>query len=746
MLRTQEKWSLFLRKFIVPLLLLPSLSVAQGIDIRGIVTDTTTQEKLPFANIVLVGTNKGAASNLNGFYLIANVLPGEYDLSISSVGYQKKIQRVFVGIRGPIIVNVALTPVAVEMSEVLVEGGVKRELKEINTSIHILDSKDIAAVPVTVQEDVFRSIQILPGIVSTSDVNSHFYVRGGGGDQNLILLDGMKIYNPFHAFGVFSIFDSDIIKTTEVYTGAFPPGYGGRLSSVVNMSTRDGRSKTVGGKAGMNFLSAKLQLEGPVMDKTQWLINARKLIFNKTLTRFFDRDTPVDFYDGFVKITNQSDEDSRFGLQGFFSGDDLKNNNPANPDYSWRTYAIGTIASGLIEERLLVHLVAYQNFFEGKRISKDPSNVSPSSTRVKETGVKTEATYYMDNQDLFFFGFEFSFPSFEYKLRNTYGIDRRLADALAETWIWARYQTNVGFWKVDGGLHMDVGSMFVRGFDLSLLQPRLNMSVVLMSDWKIKASYGRFTQNIITVNNEDDVISIFDAWIPVPNELDVEKADHYVGGIEGNILPTLSASLQAYYKHFGSIVTYNRDKTDALDPDYINSKGDAYGAEVLLRYGVPLVDIYTAYTLGQTRINARGFQYPPRYDRRHTLHLMTVFHPMKSLDLTLRWEFGSGFPFTQTMGYYDRLVLDNVFDGEFVDETGDPYTRLGEKNAARLPVYHKLDFSVVYRFSVVGLRGTLGGHIINVYDRKNLFYFDRSTGRQINMLSFFPSVTLNLEY
>jgi len=741
-----ETRALLFRKLIVPLFMIPSLLAAQGIDIRGVVTDTTTNEKLPFANVVLVGTNKGAATNLNGFYLIPNVLPGEYDLSISSVGFQKKVQRVFVGIRGPIIVNIALTPVAVEMTEVLVESGVKRELKEINTSIHILDSKDIAAVPVAVQEDVFRSIQILPGIVSTSDVNSHFYVRGGGGDQNLILLDGMKIYNPFHAFGVFSIFDSDIIKTTEVFTGAFPPGYGGRLSSVVNMSTRDGRSRTVGGKAGVNFLSAKLQVEGPIMEKTQWLVNARKLMFRKTLTKFFNRDTPVDFYDGFIKVTNQSDEDSRIGLQAFFSGDTLESSNPADPSYSWRTTALGVVASGLIEERLLVHLVAYQNFFEGKRIPRAPSNVTPSSTRVKETGVKTEATYYMDNQDLFFFGFESSFPSFEYKLTNTYGVDKRLADALAEMWIWARYQTNVGFWKVDGGLHMDVGSMFVRDFDFSMIQPRLNTSLVLISDWKIKFSYGRFTQNLITVNNEDDVISIFDAWIPVPGKLKVEKADHYVMGVDGNLLPTLSTSLQGYYKHFGSIVTYNRDKTDALDPDYINSTGDAYGAELLLRYGVPLVDVYTAYTLGWTTINANGFEYPPRYDRRHTLHLMTVFHPMKFLDLTLRWEFGSGFPFTQTMGYYDRLVLDNVFDGEYVSETGEPYTRLGDKNAARLPIYHKLDFSVVYRFNFEGLRGTLGGHIVNVYDHKNLFYFDRSTGRRINMLSFFPSVTLSLEY
>src|SRR3972149_6187467 len=416
-------------RLLLSALFLPLSLSAQGVDIRGIVTDSTTAEKLPFANIVLLGKIKGGASNINGFYLIPNVLPGEYDITFSSVGYAKKTLRIFVGISGPVVVNAALSSTTVEMAEVVVTETGKRELRKINTSIHILDQKDMRVVPVTVQEDVFRSIQILPGIVSTSDVNSHFYVRGGGGDQNLILLDGMKIYNPFHAFGVFSIFDSDIIKTTEVFTGAFPPGYGGRLSSVVNMSTRDGRSRTVGGKAGVNFLSAKLQVEGPIMEKTQWLVNARKLMFRKTLTQFFHQDTPVDFYDGFIKVTNQPDEDSRIGLPAFFSGENLESSNPADPSYSWRTTALGVVASGLIEARLLVHLVAYQNFFEGKRIPRAPSNVTPSSTRVKETGVKTEATYYMDNQDLFFFGFESSFPSFEYKLTNTYGVDKRLADA-----------------------------------------------------------------------------------------------------------------------------------------------------------------------------------------------------------------------------------------------------------------------------------------------------------------------------
>ncbi|MBI4419064.1 MAG: TonB-dependent receptor [Ignavibacteriales bacterium] len=733
-------------RFCIFSFLLPTAVFSQGVDIRGLISDSTTAEKLPFANVVLVGTNKGAATNISGFYLIPNVSQGEYTISVSSVGFERKTQRIFVGLTGPVVVNISLVPTAVEMAEVVVTESGKRELKEINTSIHILDQKDIKIVPVTVQEDVFRSITILPGIVSTSDVNSHFYVRGGAGDQNLILLDGMKIYNPFHAFGIFSIFDSDIIKTTEVYTGAFPPGYGGRLSSVVSMTTRDGKGTGIGGRANVNFLSTKVQVEGPAFDNYRWFVNVRKSMFERTFTRFLNRSTPLEFYDGFFKATHVSEEGAKLSVQGFYSGDDLVNSNPHEPNYKWRTHAVGGFASGLIQDRLFVTAVAYENYFKGERDAKNSFSITPSVTTIKESGVRAEATYYSDNQDLYFFGFEFSFPSLDYRLVNSFGTPRRLYGSRADATIWARYQTRFGIVKLDGGFHADVGSMFERGADVEDVQPRINSSILLTGDWKVRLSYGRFSQTMITVNNEDDVISIFDAWITIPNNLKAERADHYVLGLDGNILPSLSLSVQTYYKYYSSLVTYNRDKIDARDPDYVNSRGRSYGVEALVRYGIPFVDVYAAYTLGWTIIDANGFEYPPRHDRRHTLNLLGVVHVDRDLDVSLRWEFGSGFPFTQTIGYYDRLLLDNVFDGEYGGETGEPYSVLGEKNSARLPTYHRLDVSLSYRFLVGPLRGTAGVHVINLYDRRNLFYFDRKTGGRINMLSFFPSATLSLEY
>lgn len=737
---------LFLLCFAVPF-----IASSQPTDIRGVVSDSATGERIPFASLQVVGTQKGASSNINGFFLIPSMMPGVYDVAVSSIGYVKNVTKIVVRGGTPTVVNIVLAPQPVELSEVIITDKVKRELTEINTSTHVLEEKDLKAVPVTIQQDVFRAIQILPGIVSTSDVNSHFYVRGGGGDQNLIMLDGMKIYNPFHTFGIFSVFDADIIKTTEVYTGSFPPGFGGRLSSVVNMTTKDGKSKSIGGRANANFVSGKLQLEGPLGEEFRWLATGRKSLVNSSLSKFMGKELPISFYDAFVKVTREENEShSKYGLQGFYSGDDLASGGPDEASYSWRNHAVGFHASGLIQDRVFVDAIAYENYFEGVRNASPSKAITATSTVVREPGVRANATMYTDSHTLYFFGFEFSFPSLQYDLINALGAPVSLKSTFVETWSWFRYQATLGDLQVDGGLHADVGSLFTRGAGLAALQPRINVSYHVFDGWRLKGSYGKFNQYMITVNNEDDIISIFDAWIKVPDGLELEQADHFVAGLEGNVLPELSTSFQGYYKYYGSLISYNQNKIDARDADYINSKGRSYGFETLLRLGIPHFDCYAAYTMSWTTIDANVFSYPPRYDRRHGVNLLAVIAPVKEFDVTFRWEFGSGFPTTETIGYYDRIRLPSVYVPSFVSLTGEPYVRLGRKNAARLPSYHRLDMSVNYRFSfsndLLPLHGSIGVNITNVYNQKNIFYFDRKTGQRFDQLPFFPSVAVNIEF
>ncbi|HCA79291.1 MAG TPA: hypothetical protein DEP53_06105 [Bacteroidetes bacterium] len=728
---------------------LPCLAFAQGVDLRGVVSDSTTGEKIPFANVTILGLNRGASTNLQGFYLIPNLSPGRYTIVASSVGYA--VRTAVAQVRGtePVVVNLRLPSKPVEMSEVTVTSAAKRELTEIHTSVHILEQRDIHAVPVAAQEDIFRSIGILPGVVSTSDVSSQFYVRGGAGDQNLILLDGMRIYNPYHAFGIFSVFDPDIVKATEVYTGAYPADYGGRLSSVVSLTTRDGGANAISTRANINFLSTKLQLDGPlpVGENVTFLVSGRKSLFSQTFTKFLSKDLPLSFYDGFAKVTIQNSESqAKYGLQTFLSGDDLKSANPNEPDYSWRTSATGFSGSGLIGDRLYITAVWYESRVTAERDAKQSKSIDAAFTSVLETGMRANAMVYLDSGELFSFGFDFSFPTLEFITTNSFGARSELTSGIADASASVRYQTAPARLRADLGLFLDVGSLMLRSGGIEALQPRINLSYDLWDTWKAKLALGRFTQNIITVNNEDDVISVFDAWIRVPEELKTEQADHVVLGLGGNVAPSLSTNVEAYFKNYGSLVLYNRDKVGPLDPDYIAGTGQAYGVETMVRFGSNLIDIYAAYTFSTTKVTSNGFTYFPRYDRRHNLNLLSVLHVAPGFDVTLRWALGSGFPFSESVGFFDRLNMLNLFRGSYLGETGDPYIILGNKNSARLPVYHRLDASAAYRFTIHPITGNVGVHIVNVYDRKNLFYFDRKTGQRTNMLPFFPTASLTLEY
>jgi hypothetical protein len=717
---------------------------AQGIDVRGIAVDSTTGERIPFVNIRIPGINRGVATNTNGFYLIANVPYGTFEIVAGAIGYRRQIKTLTVQGTEPITVNFQLPLQPIEVAEVLVEAERKGEPSQA-VSVHALSSRDIQQVPVPVQGDVLRAIQILPGIVSTADVSSRFYVRGGAGDQNLILLDGMKIYNPYHAFGIYSIFDPDIINTAEVFTGAFPAGYGGRLSSVLNLTTRNGNTSRLSGKAEINFLATKLQLEGPISGDNSWIVSARKSLFDSAFRHFLRNPTPISFYDVFFKGTLGSST-GRNSFRGFFSGDNVTSDRPEEPNYSWQNQALAFSLSGLISDRVYVDAVAYTSRFKVTRDSKASQLISPAESSVGEDGMRVDLTFYTDSRNLILAGFEFDLPQVDNKFTTPSNIQRTFSSLDPELWTWFRHQATCGALHTDVGIHSDLVSLFNHGFNLQAFQPRMSAGYQLSDLWQLKFSYGIFNQHMIMISNDDDITSLFEAWITIPTGLKYEEAHHYVLGVEGLLHPSLSGSVQSYYKTYPSLVLYNRDKLYPTDPDYVNGTGKSYGAEALLRYGSSPIDLFLAYTLGWVEVTTGGFTFFPRYDRRHTINMMGIVHPLENLDVTLRWEFGSGYPFTQTVGYYDRLTFGGVGGGSIYGETGMPYSILGPKNTVRLPAYYRLDGSIIYRFSLAHLHGSVGIQVANLTDRKNILFYDRKTGQQINMLDFFPSATLKLEF
>lgn len=722
-----------------------------GVDIRGVVSDSITGERLPGVNVIVEGTGRGWVTNANGFYLIAAVPRGMHTVTASAVGYNRRSLPVDMTGSDPITLNIVLVPREIQSSEVTIEAERGGEETLRSASIHVVTPHDLQLVPSAAQSDLFRSMEMLPGVSTTSDVNAKFYVRGGAGDQNLVLLDGMKLFNPFHAYGTFGVLDPQIIKSAEIYTGAFPANYGNRLSSVVNVTTRDGNNSRFAGNAGINFLSANLGLEGPISGDNSWLVSGRKSVFDRTLTKLVPAAAPTSFFDLFFKGTSGSPT-GRIGVRGFINRDEIRPADPSQPDHTWSSASVAGVVSGLITDRIYMDMSLSLSTAEVTRPEKASSPVPPASSRISEWSFRGEFDVFPESQNHFAVGFESAFPNISNVLPTRAGGERPYDDSEGELWLWFRYTAYLGPLGLDAGIHTELSSVSegVLGNNSvpfrQILQPRLTLSLNLAGNWVAKAAFGVFTQNIITVNNEDDLISLFDAWVYLPENLRPEEADHYVFGLEGNFTPRLSASVQGYVKDYTSIALYNPDKIFPTDPDYISGTGRSSGIETLLRYSAPPGDLYASYVISRARVSTSGLMYAPRYDQTHAVKAMAVIHLLENVDVTVRWEYGSGYPYTQNAGFYSRLSLEDIDKDPFPGGTGSPMRVLGDKNTARLPAYRRLDGGVAYRFSFPGVRGSAGVNILNLENTKNILYYDRTTGKTDYMMPFFPSAFITAEF
>lgn len=710
--------------------------------LQGVISDASTGETLPFANVVIEGTNLGGAANGDGFYLITKVPPGTYRVVASYVGYRIIVKNVTIREGTASRVSFELPPVPIELETVIKTGERFRRENETAVSMHAVGPQELGMVPAAVESDVFRVIRTLPGVVSTSDVTAQFFVRGGAGDQNLILLDGMTIYNPFHALSLFSIFDTDIIKYAEFQTGGFGVEHGTRLSSVLNIVTREGNRNRVAGSGSASFLAGKAMVEGPTpLVDGSWMISARKSYLDGTLRKFVNQRLPLSFYDAVGSGTLWFSQTRRFSFHVFASGDDIRNASVKEPNYRWRNRAFGLSYTQPLSNSFLVDITFSRSFFRGELEPKE-SNVRPSLSKVEDVYFYTNLTSFVYYPNELMLGFMYRLPRFTFSVVNGAGFPVRINEGIAEGAMWVQFKwEKPGKYGIEAGLRLNF-NFLLDNFG-STYEPRINARLTLLPLLTLRAGFGRHHQQVITVTNEDDVIPLFESWIPVRSPFLPEEADHYVLGVESDPSQAVSLSVQGYTKRFRHLVSFNRDKVDRFDPDFVQGKGESHGVESLVRYTSATYYWWVAYTLGWASRTENGRSYAPRYDRRHTLNVVGLAKLGAGWEVGLRWELGSGLPFTQSAGFYDRITFAGAFDSTFVNEAGAPYTVLGARNESRLPVYHRLDVSLSKEITIGFAKLKAEVAIVNAYDRRNVFYFNRATGERIDQLPFFPTATLS---
>jgi CarboxypepD_reg-like domain/TonB-dependent Receptor Plug Domain len=714
--------------------------------LRGFVRDSANGEILAYATIYLQDTKQGSTSDTRGFYSIPSILVGNHSVVFSYVGYIPK--EVEVKIRSDKIteINVQLLPGSVNYNAIVKLGQLIKKPNENDAGLYNLTGKEIQIVPKGIEADVMRSLQMIPGVKTSNDVSSRYYVRGGGSDQNLVLLDGVTIYNPYHALGIFSIIDPEIINNVQFYKGTFPVEYGGRLSSVMNIRTNDGNRYRYSGSANASFLTGKVSLEGPIPDGS-FLLTGRKSYFGEVMKNFLNNKTaPFDFYDMNMKLNYANDDmlkNSKFTIKTLISNDNINYGDPKLADYSFRNDIFG-IDYFQVWEKPLYSNISFSVSNYHAAVSPNFSQAKEENNDVREFAWNNDFTFLFNSKDELGLGLQVRTFSSDLDYQNKLSNFITYSDFGANFDFYVKYKF-LRFEKlgIEAGVRISPVTLTVR--PSQLLFPNISLTYRIIPELAFKAAWGVYKQEIMAYTDDNNVVSIFEPYLIIPDYLSPSKAIHYMAGFDINISPLFNMEIESYYKTLLHIVDINQNKVFASDPDLISTNGESYGLEYTIKYNDDRLFTSVGYTLAWAFMGIDAVRYYPKYDSRHQVDLLAGWDFGGGWKASAVWTFNTGRPYTQSTGFYDKTYIEDFWNQFLTLEPTKAYTLLDGKNAARLPIYHRLDMSLSKELVLFFMKMTIEANIINVYNRQNIFYFDRSTGERINMLPFLPTLSLRVD-
>lgn len=761
-------------------LMLTSSILAQNGTIRGFVYEKETGEPVIFTNVYLKGTTFGSATDVNGYFAISQITPGDYLLMVTYLGYDTLQMQVTVRTNEIMSKQLYLEKGAYMLEQVQVSAEREEARTETRTSVVKLTPKQIDKIPsLGGKPDLAQYLQVLPGVVFTGDQGGQLYIRGGSPIQNKVLLDGMIIYNPFHSIGLFSVFDTDILRNADVYTGGFGAEYGGRISSVMDITTRDGNKTRLSGKVGASTFGANLMIEGPLKKmkedskgSSSFIFSAKNSYLEQSSEIFYDYiDTaglPFNYTDLYGKISLNSANGSKVNFFGF-SYNDRVNNYKSLSDFSWESYGGGTnflIIPGNSPVLMEGHL-AYSSY----KIKLEEGNNLPRESSINGFNMGFDFTYFIGKDGLKY-GFEILGFKTDYIFYNSLGLEISQEENTTEIGAYVKYKKTMNKFILEPSFRLQ---WYASLSNLSL-EPRLAMKYNATDKFRIKFAGGLYSQNLISARNDRDVVNLFYGFLAGPDNLPstfdgeeithkLQKSQHAILGFEYDLTRNITMNLEGYYKNFSQLTNLNRTKMfednsenkdipDQLKKDFSIEDGYATGADVTFKYENNQFYFWAVYSLGYVirryeDVTGELVEYHPHYDRRHNVNLVAsyTFGGKRDWEVNARWNFGSGFPFTLSQGYYESLPFGEGINSDYTTANGDVGIIYDDLNAGRLSTYHRLDAGIKKTF-------TLGRYtkldvtfnVTNIYDRENIFYVERLSGQRIYQLPIMPSAGLNFSF
>jgi len=752
----------------------------EKVSLSGYLRDAETGEELLFANVAIPAEAMGVSTNEYGYYALS--LPkGQYVVSYSYVGYQTVLDTI--DLQADLVKDIELLPESTTVDAVVVtDERTDENVKSTDMSVLSLDMKEAKKVPVIFgEQDIVKTLQLMPGVSPSSEGGSGFFVRGGNADQNLILLDEAPVYNASHLLGFFSVFNSDALKDVKLYKGGVPAEFGGRASSVMDVHMKNGNSKKFSGSGGLGLISSRLTLEGPIVkDKGSFIVSGRRtyadLMF-QLVADDFDGGS-LYFYDLNLKANYKLGQKDRLYLSGYF-GRDVFGFDGSGLD--WGNATLTLRWNHLFNEKLFANTTfVYSEYDYGFAVRTDNFDIDLAAG-INNLNLKQDYSYYLNPNNNIKFGWQslyynFRPGSFEAKDSETDDVlgSAKLAQQYAlenAAYISNQHKINKKL-SMNYGLRLtsfsNIGAATVKTYNEANeaidsvsygsgeffntyfgLEPRVNAVYLLDDKSSIKASYNRIYQYLHILSNASSGTPT-DIWAPSTQLIKPQYADQVALGYFRNFLDNkLEFSVEGYYKQLGNQVDYEDGAetflNEDLEAELVFGQGRAYGMEVFLRKRQGKFTGWVSYTLSKSErqfadIN-NGNWFSARQDRRHDISVVGVYDITKKWSISAAWVYYTGDAITFPSGKYE-------VDGQIVN-------LFSSRNGDRMPDYHRLDVGATYVFrDSKKWYSDINFSVYNAYNRKNAYSIsfqenEAGTGTEAVRLALFgivPSISWNFKF
>ncbi len=755
----------FLSVLVVLFVFVASTASAQQAVVRGFVTDAGTEQPMQGASVALRDAGQlvgGTATDGDGFFVLNRITPGSYQIQVSFIGFTTMEMDVQLVAGQVLEISIALEENLAVIDEVVVEAEAEGGITTVAAGLETVVPAAIQRVPVPgVSGDLAGYLQTVPGVTVQGDRGGQFFVRGGAVDQNLALLDGLPVYQPFHILSFYSAFPEELVDRASFYTGGFGARYGTRVSSMLDVSARNGNKKDIAGAFSIAPFLSSATVEVPLIEgKVSGIFSARQSFIEEIIPEMFGQKMPYRFGDRFGKVHallgrshelsfTALDTDDRGDIAGtkktvFGEVEAAAINDSTNVAWSNRVYG-GTY----IYRSNAIPLTAEFTAGHSEMTNEFGPEADPERFSSVESNEGTlRLSYQLSRGDLSA-GSTYRKTDLHFELADAFTDFTSATNELTElsSYVEATFAMKGDRLSINPGVHFYT----LPDRSQNWTEPRFRASFWPQGQagrFQLNASWGMYHQAISGLTDERDLGNLFTAWITTPEGQEATSAMHGIVGTNIRLRPWMNAAVEGYYKKYDHISAPIFSPFPQFTTTLQEATGEAYGFDARLDIeGRPflqesVLDGYISYSYSQVEYEAGGLTYNPAHDRRHQLN--ALFHAQRGeVGITLQWQYGSGLPFTESGGFDVWYLL--TPDVDVATEAGVDRIVYAEPFGGRQPTYSRIDLWLERKVEQGRYVGTLRAGALNLFNRDNLFYYDLFTFKRVDQLPLIPSVGLKVE-